>query len=82
MSDESIEGLSEVLKASGFQIIPVEDVINLLARMEEYVCERTDVSPEALYVYIDRLETLVGSDEASEMGLDEIVAWVNVLKQK
>lgn len=79
---EEFEGLNEILKASGFQIVPVEEIINLLAKMEEYVCEQTGVSVDELYVLVDKLEDLVGSDEAAMMSLDEIVSWVNVLKQQ
>lgn len=74
--------ISEMIEESGFTILPVDAIMNLLAQMELYVSEQAGVPVEDIDGYINQIEELVGSEEAMYMDLDEIVAWVRVFKQQ
>lgn len=72
--------ITEMVEESGFTILPADVIMNLLAQMELYVSKQTGVPIEDIDRYIEQLNNLVGSEEAMYMDLDEIVAWVRVLK--
>lgn len=72
--------IADMIEQSGFTILPADAIMDLLARMEIYVAEQAGVPTEDVDGYMDKIEELVGPEEAMYMDLDEIVAWVRVLK--
>jgi hypothetical protein len=80
--ENTMEYLESVIQDSGFMIVPVDAILDLLAKMEAKVSEETGVPIEELDGYIERIEDLVGPEETMHMSLDEIIAWVRVLKSE
>jgi hypothetical protein len=72
--------LAEILEASGFQIVPLQTVVDALAAMEEYLRDQTGISQEELEEYLKRIEDLVGRQEAFRLELDEIVSWIRAFQ--
>lgn len=79
--ESTTEYLESVIQGSGFMIVPVDAILDLLAKMEATVSEETGVPVDELDAYIEKIEDLVGPEETMHMSLDEIIAWVRVLKQ-
>jgi hypothetical protein len=65
---------------SGFNVVPVQAVIDALAEMEEYIMDQTGLNQEELDVYMKRIEELLGKEEAMHLQLDEIVSWVKAVR--
>ena len=65
---------------SGFKVLPAQAIIDALSEMEQYLKDQLNISQEELDQYLDRLENLVGREEALHFGLDEIVGWVKALR--
>lgn len=88
MSDENEEVDPEFLDdqllmfitESGFRVVPVQAIIDALAQMESYIKEETGVSQEQLDHILERVENLVGKEEAMNMEVEEIIGWVNAFK--
>lgn len=74
------ETLEEILEASGFVIVPVQAIIDALAAMEAYLREQTGLCQEDLDARLHQIEELLGSEEARELELDDIVSWVKALR--
>lgn len=67
---------------SGFKVIPLQSIIDALAEMEARMREETGLDQDALEDALDRLEDLVGTDEAMTMDLDEIISWIKAFDSK
>lgn len=88
MSDENEEIDPEFLDdqllmfitESGFKVVPVQAIIDALAQMESYIKEETGVSQEQLDRILEKVENLVGKEEAMNMEVEEIIGWVNAFK--
>ncbi len=78
--DDSTAQLLRVIEQSGFKIISMQAVIDALAVMEDYLKKSTGVDQDELNAILDRLEALVGKDEAMRMDLDEIVNWIKTFQ--
>lgn len=73
--------LIDILVDSGFRIVPIQTVIDALASMEAYIMEMAGVSQEELDTYLQKIEDLVGREEAFRLELDEIVSWIQAFRQ-
>lgn len=84
MSDNSSEDeedvLVQLLSQSGFRIVPLQTIIDALAEMEAYLRERSGLSQEELETVLQRIEDLVGKEEAMKMDLEEILRWIETLQ--
>lgn len=81
MDDEDPDDtLVEIITASGFSIVPLQAVIDALAEMEAYICMEADVAEEELDGYVNRIEELLGREEAMSLSLDEIVSWIRAIR--
>lgn len=80
MEENPEDTLVTILTKSGFRIVPLQAVVDALARMEEYICEQTGLSDEELDGYLEKIEALVGHDEVFRMELDEIVGWIRAIR--
>ena len=78
--DDSTEQLLTVIEQSGFRIVSMQAVIDALAVMEDHLMRVTGVEQAELAMILDRLELLVGKDEAMKMDLDEIADWIRAFK--
>ena len=78
--DDSTAQLLTVIEQSGFRIVSMQAVIDALAVMEDHLMRVTGVGQADLTLILDRLELLVGKDEAMKMDLDEIADWIRAFK--
>ena len=79
--DESdMDFLVEMLEASGFKVVPIQAIIDLLAEMEEQVRDATGLTQEELDPVLDKIQELVGYEESLTMSLDEIIGWVRAIQ--
>lgn len=74
------DALVEILSAAGFQIVPLQTVVDALASMEEYLRTQTGVTQDELEEYLRRIEELIGKQEAFKLELDEIVSWIRAFQ--
>lgn len=72
--------LVTILTKSGFRIVPIQTVVDALSQMEEYIRDQTGLSQEELESYLEKIENLVGREEAFKMELDDIVAWIEAMR--
>lgn len=80
--EDSTEQLLTVIEQSGFKIVSMQAVIDALAGMEDHLRKVTGISQVELDQLLDRLEVLVGKDEAMKMDLDEIANWIRTFKDQ
>ena len=78
--DQEDDILISFLTDAGFKIVPFQAIIDALAEMENYIKEQTGLSQEELDQTLERLEELVGKEEAMELGLDDIVSWIRAIR--
>lgn len=78
--NDSAEALVHIITESGFKVVPVQAVIDALAAMEQYICDEVGIDRSDLEPYVDKIEEIVGHDEALSMDLDEIVSWVKAVR--
>jgi phage-related minor tail protein len=76
-SDDVLVGM---LTASGFRITPIQTIIDALASMEEYLRDQTGLDQQHLEQCLDKIESLVGREEALTLELDEIVSWIRAFQ--
>lgn len=81
MEDDDPEDiLVELLTESGFTVVPLRAVIDTLAEMEAYICSEADVMEEELEGYVQKIESLLGREEAMSLSLDDIVSWIRAIR--
>lgn len=74
------ETLDQILESSGFTIVPLQPLIDALAKMEEYIMQQTGLSQEELDEYLQRIEDIVGPEGAQDLELDDIINWIETLR--
>ena len=83
MSTEDLEPedyLLMFITESGFKVLPAQAIIDALSEMEQSLKDQLNVSQKELDQYLDKLENLVGKEEALHLSLDEIVSWIKALR--
>lgn len=73
------EDLHAILSESGFRLISIRAVVDSLAEMEAQMQTALGKTPEELDVLLQRLESLVGTEEAVGMSLNDIIGWLRAL---
>lgn len=79
--DFDSDELVHIITESGFTIVPVQTIIDALAKMEQYLMEQAEVSREELEDYLQRIEDLIGREETYKLELDEILSWIKAFKK-
>lgn len=74
------DALVKMLTASGFRITPIQTIIDALASMEEYLRDQTGMEQDELEQCLNKIESLVGREEALSLELDEIVSWIRAFQ--
>jgi hypothetical protein len=83
MQEENLnfeDSLLLFITQSGFNVVPVQAIIDALSEMEEYIMNHTGLSHEELDIYMKRIEELLGKEEAMHLQLDEIISWIKAIK--
>lgn len=79
-STEPEDQLIMFITESGFKLISMQTIIDALAAMEEYIMDEAGVEHEELEQYLDRIENLVGREEAMTMDVDDVVSWIKAVR--
>lgn len=79
--DEDKDELVHIITESGFTIVPIQTIIDALAEMEQYLKDEAGISQEELDTYLQKIEDLVGKEEAFGLQLDEILSWIKAFKK-
>lgn len=74
------EELVHMLTKAGFVIVPLQTIIDALAEMEEYLRDKAGIDQEQLDKYLEKIEALVGREEAFNLELDEILSWIKAFQ--
>lgn len=80
LDDEQSE-LVHIITESGFTIVPIQTVIDALAKMEQYLREEAGITQEELEVYLQKIEDLVGKEECFKLELDDILSWIKAFQE-
>lgn len=81
--DDELNPEDEILMfitESGFKMVPVQTIIDALAAMEDHIKKETDSTQEELDQYLERIENLVGKEEAMGMEVNDIIRWIKAFK--
>lgn len=81
--DDDLNSDDEILMfitESGFKMVPIQTIIDALAAMEDRIKEETNTTQEELDNYLERIENLVGKEEALNMEVDDIIRWIKAFK--
>lgn len=79
--DFDSDELVHIITESGFTIVPVQTIIDALAKMEQYLREQAEISQEELEDYFQRIEDLIGREETYKLELDEILSWIKAFQK-
>lgn len=74
------EELTRLLSSSGFTIVPIQTIIDALAQMEQYLKDEAGITQEELESYLEKIQELVGEEEAMQLELDEILSWIKAFQ--
>lgn len=73
--------LTEALEASGYKIISLESLMAVLDEMNRQIMHETNIDTEReLDFYLDKVEELLGSEEAKKLDINQVIQWVKTLK--
>lgn len=72
--------LVHIITESGFTIVPIQTIIDALAQMEQYLKDQAGITQEELESYLEKIEELVGREEAYKLELDEILSWIKAFQ--
>ena len=78
--ESSDDELVHIITESGFTIVPIQTIIDALAQMEQYLREQAGITQEELEGYLEKIEQLVGREEAYKLELDEILSWIKAFQ--
>ena len=73
--------LVHIITESGFTIVPIQTIIDALAQMEQYLKDEAGITQEELERYLEKIEELVGKEEAYKLELDEILSWIKAFQE-
>lgn len=73
--------LTEALEASGYTVIDLESLTAILDEMNRQIMHETDIdTPEELEFYLNKVEELLGPEEAKKLDINQVISWVKTLK--
>lgn len=82
--DEEFEDrdfLTEALEAVGYQVIDLESLQAILDEMGRQIMHETNIeTEEELDFYLNKIEELLGSEEAQKLDINQVIRWVRTLK--
>lgn len=77
MKDEDFE---DILGDLGFEVVPVEILMQAYEAMIEYLSVNTGLDRENLSEALTKLENLIGEEECYKLELEDIVSWVKAFQ--
>ena len=79
--NEKKDPIKKILEEAGFVVLPLEQIQAILEEMESQIMHETDINNrEELEFYLNKLEELVGEEEAQTLDLEQVIKWLKALK--
>jgi len=72
--------LQQYLDEEGLALVPVEFMRELMLLMEDHIVNVCEVDRDALNEIMIRMEELLGEEGLMDLSMEDIIGWVNTLK--
>lgn len=73
--------LTEALENSGYTVIDMDSLQAILDAMERQIMHESNIdTQEELEFYLNKIEELLGSEEAQKLDINQVIGWVKTLK--
>lgn len=78
--DKDDDVLMQYLEEEGLALVPIEFMRELMLLMEEHIVKVCGVDRDELSDIMIRMEELLGEDALMDLSIQDIVGWVDTLK--
>ena len=72
--------LQQYLDEEGLALVPVEFMRELMLLMEDHIVNVCEVDRDELNEIMIRMEELLGEEGLMDLSMEDIIGWVNTLK--
>jgi DNA-binding transcriptional MerR regulator len=77
---EKEDRLISLVTQSGFQVVPLQTIIDALAEMERHLKEVTGITQEELEEYLEKIQNLLGEEISMNLSLEELTSWIQTFQ--
>jgi DNA-binding transcriptional MerR regulator len=78
--EEKEDRLISLVTQSGFQVVPLQTIIDALAEMERHLKEVTGITQEELEEYLEKIQNLLGEEISMNLSLEELASWIQTFQ--
>jgi hypothetical protein len=78
--DKDDDVLMQYLEEEGLALVPIEFMRELMLLMEEHIVKVCGVDRDELNDIMIRMEELLGEDALMDLSVQDIIGWVDTLK--
>lgn len=78
--DKDDDVLMQYLEEEGLALVPIEFMRELMLLMEAHIVEVCGVDRDELNDIMIRMEELLGEDALMDLSIQDIIGWVDTLK--
>jgi hypothetical protein len=78
--DKDDDVLMQYLEEEGLALVPIEFMRELMLLMEEHIVNVCGVDRDELNDIMIRMEELLGEDALMDLSVQDIIGWVDTLK--
>jgi hypothetical protein len=78
--DKDDDVLMQYLEEEGLALVPIEFMRELMLLMEEHIVNVCDIDRDELNDIMIRMEELLGEDALMDLSVQDIIGWVDTLK--
>jgi hypothetical protein len=78
--DKDDDVLMQYLEEEGLALVPIEFMRELMLLMEAHIVNVCDVDKDELNDIMIRMEELLGEDALMDLSIQDIIGWVDTLK--
>jgi hypothetical protein len=78
--DKDDDVLMQYLEEEGLALVPIEFMRELMLLMEEHIVNVCGVDKDELNDIMIRMEELLGEDALMDLSVQDIIGWVDTLK--
>lgn len=72
--------LQQYLNDEGLALVPIDFMRELMLLMEAHIKNTCNIDTDSLNDIIIRMEELLGEDGLMDLSMEDIIGWVNTLK--
>ena len=78
--DKDDDVLMQYLEEEGLALVPIEFMRELMLLMEEHIVKVCGIDRDELNDIMIRMEELLGEDALMDLSVQDIIGWVDTLK--